>query len=79
MKTILALATALTLAAGLGGCVVVAHPHHRGVAVVVPHGHVHDAHCGHYFYRGRWYHWHGHVHGPGCGHVFRGGIWIIED
>lgn len=78
MKLILALMAALVTAV-LAGCVVVAHPYHRGVAVVIPHGHVHSATCGHYFYRGRWYHWHGHVHGPGCGHVFKGGIWIIAD
>jgi hypothetical protein len=40
---------------------------------------VHDVHCGHYFYRGRWYVVERHVHGYGCGHVFKGGIWIIED
>ncbi len=79
MRRFLVLAAGLLLGACLAGCVVVAHPHHRGVAVVVPVGHVHSARCGHYFYRGRWFLWKGHVHGPGCGHIFKGGVWIIED
>jgi len=79
MKLFMTVAAALLLGAGLTGCIFVGRPHHRGVAVVVPVGHVHDVHCGHYHYHGKWYHWQGHVHGPGCGHFFRGGIWIIED
>jgi len=81
MKLLMTLAAAVLLGTGLTGCIVHAHghPYHRGVAIVVPHGHVHTAHCGHYHYRGAWYHWQGHVHGPGCGHFFKGGVWIIED
>jgi hypothetical protein len=81
MKLFLTMAVAAMLGTALTGCIVHAHghPYHRGVAIVVPAGHVHDAHCGHYHYRGAWYHWEGHVHGPGCGHIHRGGIWIIAD
>jgi hypothetical protein len=45
----------------------------------VVHGHAHDAHCGHYHYRGKWYHHAGHVHAHGCGHVHKNGIWIVVD
>lgn len=81
MKSLLALVL-LAGGAALAGCVVHAHPRHphrHGAVVVVPAGHVHDVHCGHYFYRGQWYVVERHSHGPGCGHVFKGGIWIIED
>lgn len=39
--------------------------------------HTHDAHCGHYWYDGRWYQWRDHVHGPRCGHVFHNGVWVL--
>lgn len=81
MRRVLALAAAVLLGACLAGCIIRAHghPHGGGMAVVIPHGHVHSAHCGHYFHKGKWYHWHGHRHGPGCGHILRGGVWIIVD
>jgi hypothetical protein len=44
--------------------------------VVVVQGHVHDAHCGHYFVGGSVYYMHGHHHGPGCGHSWNGKIWV---
>jgi hypothetical protein len=68
-------------ALGLGGCVYagvgvgVAVP--LGPPVVVAHGHVHSAACGHTRYRGRWYHAARHRHGPHCGHVLRGGVWVL--
>lgn len=64
------------------GCVVHDHGHrhaHYGVEVTVPVVHVHDARCGHYLYRGRWYYRHGHVHGPNCGHAFIDGHWLFLD
>jgi hypothetical protein len=66
-------------ALALGGCVVsgsVAVP--LGPPVIVAHGHVHSAHCGHYKHRGRWYHASHHHHGPGCGHTLRGGVWMLR-
>jgi hypothetical protein len=66
----------------LSGCIVHAHRGHghvHGPPVVIAAGHVHSAHCGHYYHRGNWHHHHGHVHAAGCGHLFRGGIWIIAD
>lgn len=88
MRPIVTLASLVAVCAGLGaGCLV-----HRGpggllhVHPLIPHprvvisaGHVHSAHCGHYHWRGSWYHWNGHVHGPHCGHVLRGGLWIRVD
>jgi hypothetical protein len=83
---------ALLVAAGLSGCVVHAHPVHErrtviveeeyhpapsGTVVVVERVHVHDEHCGHYWYNGSWYLWAGHHHGPGCGHVFHEGHWVM--
>lgn len=81
-----ALAAAAALAIAAAGC----HHHgphavHRasrvnhGAVVVVPAGHVHDAHCGHYRYRSNWHQSDGHVHGDGCGHAHRGGHWVHED
>lgn len=68
---------ALVAALALGGCVSHASVGLRlGAPVVVARGHVHDVRCGHYTYRGRWYHAPGHHHGPRCGHVHRGGVWI---
>lgn len=81
MKTILTTVLAALVGAGLSGCVVHGHGHghgHAGVEVVVPAVHVHDAHCGHYYYRDRWYHHASHHHGPGCGHVYIGGRWTIR-
>ena len=60
------------------GCVVHPHPHH-GAVVVIPVGHVHSEHCGHYHYRGGWYYAEGHHHGPGCGHIHRDGVWVFVD
>lgn len=71
------------------GCVPlgVAHLHHRrnhfdphphGSVVIVKPGHVHSTHCGHYRWRGRWYHSGGHVHGHGCRHHFSGGVWVLH-
>ena len=72
---------ALALVAGsvaLGGCVgTVGVGFHLGPPVVIAHGHVHSAYCGHYRYRGHWYVSHGHRHGPGCGHRFHSGVWIL--
>ena len=81
-----ALAAAITLTAIVGGChhhgppaVHGARPVSHGAVVVVPAGHVHDARCGHYRYRGNWHQSAGHLHGDGCGHVHRGGHWVHED
>jgi hypothetical protein len=76
----LALACALALAsmACARRTTVIEGPH-GGKVVVVERGHVHTAHCGHYWHRGSWYHAAAHVHGDGCGHVHREGRWIIVD
>ncbi|HEX7898793.1 MAG TPA: hypothetical protein VF950_13600 [Planctomycetota bacterium] len=58
------------------GCVV--HGHGHGPALSIEAGHVHSDHCGHYHYRGGWYHSR-HSHGPGCGHHYRGGMWVHID
>lgn len=83
MKRIAMLAAGATILVGLSACrlAVVGHGHraHLGVAVKIPVGHVHSDHCGHYQYRGAWYHHNGHVHGHGCGHQFVKGVWIIKD
>ncbi|MEM7305593.1 MAG: hypothetical protein AAF682_02930 [Planctomycetota bacterium] len=66
----------------LSGCIL--HGGHggyhrpHGKHVVISGGHVHTTGCGHYAYRGRWYHAGKHVHGPGCGHHFSGGIWVSK-
>ena len=66
--------------AGFGstGCMVVKHPD-GDIDIIIPHGHIHDAHCGHYKHHGRWRILHGHIHGPGCGHHLAAGIWIVKD
>ena len=73
----------LALAAGLclGACRrhVVVHETPRGDVVVIERGHLHSHHCGHYFWRGGWYHHAGHVHAHGCGHAHRDGIWVVLD
>jgi hypothetical protein len=43
---------------------------------VVVQGHVHDAHCGHYYSGTTVYYMHGHHHGPGCGHSWNGKVWV---
>ena len=71
----------LALAAGAtSGCRrhVVVHEA-DGDVVVIERGHLHTAHCGHWLWRGRWYHRHGHVHAGGCGHVHRDGAWVLAD
>jgi hypothetical protein len=72
---------ALILAMGLPlfGCILHAHRHPRhGEPVVVDH--VHTDHCGHYYWRGRWYYAERHAHGPGCGHTWVQERWTyIED
>ena len=74
----------LALVAGTG-CLIhrgpggLLHIHPLHPRVVISAGHVHSAHCGHYHWRGAWYHWGGHVHGPHCGHVLRGGVWLRLD
>jgi hypothetical protein len=78
MKLLMTVAAAMLLGAGLTGCIFPGHPYHRGVAVTISPDHVHDAHCGHYYYRSAPYHWEGHSHGDGCGHIARGGIWVID-
>ena len=74
------LALAALLALPLGACV---HAHagvgvHLGPPVVIAHGHVHSAQCGHFRHRRHWYHAPGHVHGQGCGHRFHGGVWVYR-
>src|SRR5436190_13307101 len=51
----------------------------HGETVVVVQGHVHNDHCGHFFYNGGWYMSNGHHHGPGCGHVNQGGRWVFVE
>jgi hypothetical protein len=65
--------------AGLSGCIVHGHGDGGGgVEVIIPVAHVHTDHCGHYYYRDRWYVYNGHHHGPGCGHVYFGGRWTVR-
>ena len=82
MKTMMTVLLATVVGAGLTACVVHGHGrghgHGGGVAVVVPSLHVHDDHCGHYYYRDSWYHHSGHRHGHGCGHVYIGGRWTVR-
>jgi len=78
MKTIVAIALAAFVGAGVSACVVHGHGRHGGVAVVVPSLHVHDDHCGHYYHGSSWYHHQGHRHGHGCGHVYLGGRWTVR-
>lgn len=64
------------------GCVVHGHGRHahvHGPPVAVEIGHVHDDHCGHYYWKGRWHGHAGHRHHHGCGHHFRSGVWIAVD
>ena len=77
MKTLAG--AALAAALGMSGCIVHAHGRPHGDVVVIERGHVHTDRCGHYHYRGGWYHAPGHVHAANCGHVFRGGLWIVVD
>lgn len=79
MRLLRTLAFAALAGAALSGCIVHARGPRYGTAVVIPAGHVHTARCGHFYYRGAWYHCPDHVHGPGCGHIFKGGIWIVVD
>ncbi len=86
MPRSLLVGSALSAVLLLAGCIVhgrhgarVIIPGHIGVVVRLPAAHVCSDDCGHYRYRGEWYHAHGHRHGPGCGHRFHGGIWIIGD
>jgi len=51
----------------------------HGETVVVVQGHVHNDHCGHFYYNGGWYMSNGHHHGPGCGHVNQGGRWVFVE
>lgn len=75
---------AFALAVSLPSCVVHGHGHghsghvHGGVEIALPVAHVCSTHCGHYQYRGKWFHRGGHVHGHGCGHIFVGGVWRID-
>lgn len=75
MKNLIAVALTAVLSGGITGCVI----HGHGPAVVIPAGHGHDAHCGHFFRGGRWFHVRGHAHGPRCGHVFVKGVWAWKD
>ncbi|HKS16387.1 MAG TPA: hypothetical protein VJU16_03690 [Planctomycetota bacterium] len=79
-KWIATLAGAIVLAASMSACIVHAHHggHGHGIEVVLPVAHVCSVNCGHYQYRGRWYHHQGHVHGHGCGHILVSGTWRIE-
>ncbi len=52
-------------------------PDPDGKIVVIQHGHIHDAQCGHYWHNGRWYVMHEHHHGHGCGHHFHEGAWVL--
>ncbi|MBI2931877.1 MAG: hypothetical protein HYY16_09515 [Planctomycetes bacterium] len=81
MKLLTTAALALGVLFGLPGCIIHAR-HHPGDAHpewTIVKGHAHDAHCGHYFWRGKWRVLDRHVHGHGCGHVHRDGIWILVD
>ena len=78
MRTMMTILLATIVGAGVTACVVHAHGPHGGVAVVVPTLHVHDEHCGHYYYHDSWYLYSGHHHGPGCGHVYIGGRWTVR-
>lgn len=74
------LAVLFVLAVVVAGCHIHSHGSYRGDdAVVIEPGHVHSADCGHYYYRGQWYHSPGHHHGAGCGHAYRDGLWIVVD
>ena len=85
MKAMMTIVAAGAIGLGLSGCLVGRHHDHYGddrhyhnsggVEVVVPVGHIHDDHCGHYYHRDRWYHHSRHRHGRDCGHVFIGGRW----
>lgn len=80
MKWLLGVALAFATVVGLSACVVHTrrHPHGHAEWVHVA-GHVHDAGCGHYQWRGRWHvHPGAHRHAHGCGHVFRGGFWHMD-
>lgn len=80
MKHVLGVLLAAGVVAGLGASLVHHHPArgHAGVEVTIPNGHVHDAHCGHNWHDGRWFHQSGHRHGPGCGHHLLHGRWTLE-
>jgi len=76
MKTFLILALAIATA-GLPGCVV--HGRNGGSVAVIPSGHTHSDHCGHYSNRGTWHHQANHRHGDGCGHLFVSGSWSVRN
>ena len=72
----------LTLPLLAAGCVVHGHGRHgyvHGPSVSITAGHIHDDHCGHYYWRGNWHQHSSHVHGHDCGHIFRGGMWVYID
>lgn len=80
MRMMLLVALALAGLVASTGCLVPHRRHgHWGVAVVIPHAHVHDHHCGHYRYGGNWFHIKGHVHAAGCGHSHVNNVWIAQD
>ena len=81
MRKIAALFISIVSTWLFAGCYV-GHPlpshHHQARIVIIPKGHAHTNHCGHYKYKNKWYFLDGHSHGPGCGHVHTRGVWVIR-
>ena len=76
MKAILLILAAAMVSVTVPGCVV--HGRNGSVAVI-PGGHIHSDHCGHYSDRGTWRHQHNHRHSNSCGHVLISGTWSVRN